>query len=58
MSQLFDEIFRDAVFTDDYLTKTEFEEQLEDKLYDDNELKEWLMLEWGRTDVQKENKLS
>ncbi len=43
---------------DDYLTRIEFEEQLEDKLFDDNELKESLILEWERTDLQKQNKLS
>lgn len=51
MTELFDEIFGDAYFMDDYLTRVEFEEQLEEKLVDDNELKEWLILEWDRTDI-------
>lgn len=43
---------------DDYITRTEFVEEIEDKLSDDQELRELLIFEWEQTDVAKENKLT
>lgn len=57
-NELFDEIFGDAIFMDDFITKIEFVEEIEDKLSDDQELRELLIFEWEHTDVARGNKLT
>lgn len=53
MNELFDDIFTEAFENTNYLTRGQFRETLEEKLHDDESLREWLMSEFEKLDVDQ-----